>query len=590
MPRFKKYLNAIMCNIQEKPIFLKQKDFQKGTYRITKPGHYILKEDIHFEPNSDYDFMPRPDQPEYSGKAYRFGFFAAITIESPQVILDLNGHSIQQTAVHALQQRFYSHIELANTPFLEGQGPADFGPLKHSAVHTIIQNGKLERSSHHAIHGNRVKGVAMYNLKITDFEIAGIAVNGFHNLHIERVQIGPNRRDTPVNSKYSAGRFLHLLGRAWLKLHPEAEQFAVLLTALEHELDVVLKYIQSGDTLPEGNFFRMPFTGKEQISDGGIYGIVAHTPGVAVNDFLDRTYDGPFAEKLYLKKIRIHDLAANVTEVVTLSQKDGTGVISDPSGSVFRLKDVLNDGRYQGNLLSDVQLAAAKAGFEFGETIGRTNITKDVIEWAEQGQDISNLEEKGYRIVCNSDSMFHVAKGVHGIRIDGTVGGQLKDIRITNLLNTGCLGDTSAGAYKLSQTPQKRPGYRGADITGLSIACSEKIGGDQIYIENIQAWNGCARGIRYLNENRKIHLENTTIRKVIAGYKEKEGIWYGISTDHEEILYNSSLPNLIPIAFGIVIEALQEEFSTAIYHTHLQIEDVRGVGCGFPYAYMQVTV
>ena len=55
--------------------------------------------------------------------AYHLGFFAAITVESDDVILDLNGKSLKQSKLHNLQQRFYSHIELASAPFIPKQGP-----------------------------------------------------------------------------------------------------------------------------------------------------------------------------------------------------------------------------------------------------------------------------------------------------------------------------------------------------------------------------------------------------------------------------------------------------------------------------------
>ena len=48
---FKKYKS-------ENYISLSQKDFDYGTRRITKPGYYILKEDIVFHPNPDNDFKP----------------------------------------------------------------------------------------------------------------------------------------------------------------------------------------------------------------------------------------------------------------------------------------------------------------------------------------------------------------------------------------------------------------------------------------------------------------------------------------------------------------------------------------------------
>lgn len=39
-------------------------------------------------------------------------------------------------------------------------------------------NGILGRSSHHGIHGNSMAEIFLYDLKIKDFEVGGISLNG----------------------------------------------------------------------------------------------------------------------------------------------------------------------------------------------------------------------------------------------------------------------------------------------------------------------------------------------------------------------------------------------------------------------------
>ena len=113
-------------------IYLSQESFNKGTVRITKPGYYILKENIVFHPNPQNDFQPslksiqNGQYPVGKDGAYHLGFFAAITIETNDVVLDLNNFTIQQSKEHNLQQRFFSTIELANSPFIPKQGPSSF--------------------------------------------------------------------------------------------------------------------------------------------------------------------------------------------------------------------------------------------------------------------------------------------------------------------------------------------------------------------------------------------------------------------------------------------------------------------------------
>ena len=46
-------------------------------------------------------------------RAYRLGFFAAVTLEADNVVLDMNGHWIRQSRRHHLRQRFFACVETA---------------------------------------------------------------------------------------------------------------------------------------------------------------------------------------------------------------------------------------------------------------------------------------------------------------------------------------------------------------------------------------------------------------------------------------------------------------------------------------------
>ena len=185
-------------NYSPKVTELSQKDFQHGTYRITKPGYYKLTENISFAPNANisqntspngknvlHNFQPTPEQlasGKYPFHPYHLGFFAAITVEANDVVIDLNGFTLSQHPMHYLQQRFFACIELANTPFIFGQGPGNFGNLV-SPKRVYIKNGYIGRSSHHGIHGNGMESVILENISISHTEIAGIALNGGKNTH-----------------------------------------------------------------------------------------------------------------------------------------------------------------------------------------------------------------------------------------------------------------------------------------------------------------------------------------------------------------------------------------------------------------------
>ena len=135
------------------------------------------------------------------------GFFAGITIECPDVCLDLNGHEFKQGEDHGLLQAFYSHVELCNTPFIPKEGPADFTNYLKSACRVIIKNGTFGFSSHHAIHGNGASKVWIHNLRIKEFTVSPISLNGGHDIMMQRIVAGPNRHDVPVLGTYSAASF-----------------------------------------------------------------------------------------------------------------------------------------------------------------------------------------------------------------------------------------------------------------------------------------------------------------------------------------------------------------------------------------------
>ena len=156
-------------------------DFSRGTYRIKTPGIYVLKEDITFDPNPDNDWFPTQEQlmDEYNSSSFFLGFFAAITIECSYVQIDLNNHTIKQSFMHALQQRFFQTIQLNNSPFIMDQGPSGtfaksgFFPSKY----IWIRKGKIGLSSHYSIHGNNNSYILMENLTMEHFETGSIALN-----------------------------------------------------------------------------------------------------------------------------------------------------------------------------------------------------------------------------------------------------------------------------------------------------------------------------------------------------------------------------------------------------------------------------
>ena len=143
-------------------------------------------------------------------------------MEANGVIIDLNGHTIEQSKAHSLIQRFYSHIELSASPFPGSKGPSDFGPEPFTADQIWIKGpGKLGRSSHHSVHGNGNDDVLITDVDMFDFEVSGIHLNSVTKLSIKGCTVGPSRTDVPVKASYSGAmnliRAVHTISKRHCK-------------------------------------------------------------------------------------------------------------------------------------------------------------------------------------------------------------------------------------------------------------------------------------------------------------------------------------------------------------------------------------
>ena len=216
-------LNQSVCDFSCN-ICLTSNDFLSGTYRIISSGKYCLDEDIEFNPlsgnidspNIDFNWFPSnnvlyPGSSDFIHGPFALGFFAAITIETNNVEIDLCQQTISQHFHHYLQQRFFSVIEIAKTPFLEGSGPTNFGSITNiTNIH--IHNGIIGLSSHHGIHSNEANNVTLNNLIIRHFEVAGIQFNGFTDLKINDIVIGPSATNVQrMFVLYTFSWFIHKL-------------------------------------------------------------------------------------------------------------------------------------------------------------------------------------------------------------------------------------------------------------------------------------------------------------------------------------------------------------------------------------------
>ncbi len=543
-------------------VTLRQSDFEDGTYRITEPGVYALAEDVSFNPHPPGSLgddgetildawnagLPLPSQygdPDaglYDPAAYGIGFFAAVAIEASHVVLDLRGHRLEQSAEHALLQRFFSVVELADQPFVPRQGPADFGDELQAARHVVIRNGTIGRSSHHGIHGNGNRHVRIQNVDFEDFEVAAVALNGVEDLVITSSR-ARNRDDVPVIGTFSNARFIAPYVD-WLVASGSGTTLRVRGVELD-ALDIQTTLREAvnrvhQDVIVDGRGEIDPAAHAEEralfhnphgVVDGNAYGFLVNPLGVAVGGFPSRP-DLP-AKNVYFSDVHVRRQRAFVNEVVAL-QREGKPVI-DPIGAVFMLRNRdLENGApltvsslddtsavYTGNPLSNAQALVAKASAngEFPTFLdtSRLNLGDEVIDWIEREGTLAELAPSADDWLCNGDTMFHVNKGVVGFKLDGVRNALLRRTSVRRLANLGRQGDLVCGTYVLSHPDATLPGYGGAAVRGYSLAGSENVWLLGPRARSLASRFGSVTGIDVLTDSRDIVLLGSAIKRLRAG-------------------------------------------------------------------------
>ena len=549
------YLKKKQNKIEKcKPTHLYSDDFKNGTYIIDKPGYYILCEDIVFNPNPENNYMPYPDDPKYQTLGYSLGFFAAIVIASKNVYLNLNNYTIQQSIEFALQQRFYANIELADAPFIPNQGPGDFSTSVKSARKIIIRNGTLGRSSHHGIHGNFAKCVLLENITVTDFEVAGISLNGSDHIIVNKVCVRDSRQDIPVLATYSAARFATMFGRRLLTYDLDQmyrDKLIISLDTLEELMNTTFtEVVDSGQTT-------VPlFRNETGLLDGNIYGILFHPHGVAVDALV--TPQENKCHDIFINRTHVKNLKTNVNEIIALSKADGSGAQNDVAGAVLQIANITNDdGTYKSNELADLQILLAEISLSMGMQLGKNTIDQAVVDWSHNNTSIDTLLEKNYTYKCNGDSMFHVNKGAIGYRLDGIEGFIMSKSSISKLENLGKLGnEVYCGPYKYSHDNQKEPGYGGCNVSGVSLSYCNKGELYKVLVDGLYSENGSCIGINNLNKTRDVCIDRVRIGNLLAGRSvenESEYLWKGVSYYGLDVEYNANYPNKVPNAVGIKV-------------------------------------
>ena len=577
---------------------LHQSDFEYGTYIIDQPGVYRLGEDISFNPNSPATltsdiadgtipsqiaaalglpypvdayrssmplftqlaveetgpFTPGgPLDARYDPAAYGVGFFAALAVEADGVVIDLNGHTIEQSAEHALLQRFFAVIELADQPFIPAQGPAGFGDEIVPAKNVVIKNGTIGRSSHHGIHGNANENIKVRDVHFDDYEVGAVALNGVKGLTVVNVT-ATNRKDVPVLGTFSSAQFI----KAYIDdlVHTGS---TTTLTVDDVELSagdiqVALREVINNthhDVIVEGEGFidetSHPleyglFHNPHGVIDGNSYSFLVNAIGVAVNGFPTVPDDDSGAERVRFRNVVVTDQHSFINEVPavdTNGSAPGGKAVIDPVGAVFQIKNVHPDtgipvtvsslddhlAEYTGNPVANAQAFVAKAA-SLGDLgsgrldISRLNIPGWLLSWVEGEVGSETLASVGTTYFCNGDSMFHVNKGAIAFKMDAATDVRLKKSGVDGLVNLGAPGTALCGDYSNSKSHPDATllGYGGAAVRAFTFAGSTEVSVKQAWASGLSSMAGPAIGFAVMTDSSHVSLKKTRTSLVDAGW------------------------------------------------------------------------
>ena len=586
---------GIVIRKQDICIELKNSDFQYGTYIIDKPNQcFQLTENIIFHPNPEHDFRPRKlSQQKYNKSQFRLDFFAAIAIQTTGITINLNGFEIRQSIAHNLQQRFFACIELNDRPFIPGQGPADFGPPPlGQSEKIIIRNGFIGLSSHHGLHANQIDNLLIEDVTFRKYEVAAISINGGKNIVLRRIKAEGTSKKISVKGTYSNARFIiPFINQTLLFANINGYQNHIDKLRLENDynhLRVLMDQVYKDIVLDDkgmidkniNNEAYQLFGNPSGLIDGNTYGLLFNNHGVAVNGF---SCD-PTSEKqsnmynIYVEDSIISNTIGKVDEVLALAtvtdQNTGAFKINrGPAGDVLRIEEILNqnNGSYNGHALSNVQISLAKLWKTMDYSLKSTLFIDDaIIEWVfnKNTEDfITKLQNKDFLIKRNGDTMFHVNKGVFGIRFDGGMHIRMSNVLVENVTNLGSSGKlytlygephspiatTAASAAYIGLNDGGHPqqgvqlGYMGADSRGVSIATTSDISLINVKVKNVVSKNGWSHGLDLFNFASDIGLYNieinnvTTLNNMKMFYKVPRAIGFRTVTNSNNFRYRENI-------------------------------------------------
>lgn len=507
-------------SVKRQPIIneLRNNDFKNGPVYLTNPGIYKLVEDIEFNPFSNFSdiFDSLASYPE-ANHHFVLGYFAAIIINGQHIELDLNGFTIKQSYLHNLQQRFFALIELADRPFLPGQGPANFGTEIISCKDITIRNGILGLSSHYGIHGNNMENVRIKDLTIYNFEVAGISLNGGHNIHIDNVEIRHNYQHIKVTGLFSNAIFtakklmLKQRENAYVSIIVDGKSITIdaiinrlVKSITDTHLDIInnqpIGTINSDSKIYDNSI-------NNYLLDGNCYGIALNTIGLLVNEY-KQSYEAKNSQ-ITLSNIIITDIKSKPVEHLTITETPLNQLGLNP-----QVLPEVNKGAFGDVLLyfnavdKDGKFTNETNPLILAQILGAVKVSEILMNWIATGS--SDFYERigQLTILNNLDIMAHVFKGNIGLFISSGNTIMCNNITIKNISNYSAPGKENY--------VQREHDYIGSRVSGVTIVSSQNINFNTVLIDNLYSECGQVFGIYHYGKCSGINRTNCNIHSLVT--------------------------------------------------------------------------
>lgn len=450
-------------------------DFASGTLRIQTSGHYKLMQDIEFDPCcSDREDMPN------------CGWFAAISIETCDVVFDFNNCSVKlkpsfihynickygngQMTVLCLNNYF----KVGNEQFFGYKDDIIYDycndptgyKYKNSENITII-NGDFHTSPMNIITGNNNRKIYISESHICDFEVCGICLYKCRDVIIKNVAIEGIKHEQylrPTRSKL-------------LKSHKTLDEYKwkkFKSTCSKKNADKHIKIILDAiDYHKEYNLAKPYFAAND------LYGI-----------HIGQTKEN---KNEYNKNI--------IIENVTVSNLN-----ADPK-PVKAIKN-LNDCIIKAGLVGVIQWCDVFSGSKFKpSTIGKTLAYNELcINLCDKNIDgdyikaLKSIIHDNYKLFVES-GYFHKTCVSNDVEMWGTIGVKIengrnitiKNCEINDFMNIGKKFLDVKMAYKHENIVSTVVDtYKGNDVSGIALICTpnKEINIKNVKVKNLESYNG----------------------------------------------------------------------------------------------------